>query len=228
MAIKVGTENKRNVIIAGVLFCIVAYLVISQLTGGPSTPPSAPPRSATTAGQPATVQPPRPGVRTAVGSAAGPAAKKVPNAGLDPALHLEKLALSESIDYAGDGRNIFSADSAPVRIEQPVGPARPNGAATQIATGPPLPPQPPAIDLHYFGYSANKDGKREAFLLHEETGLTVEEIARVTNVPIETSKSRLRYAIRKLKKSLVPAHIPDARTLRTRRVLNGAESMDLP
>lgn len=166
MAIKVGTENKRNVIIAGVLFCIVAYLVISQLMGGPSTPPSAPARPAVTAGQSAPVQPPRPGVRTAVGSAAGPTAKKVPNAGLDPALHLEKLALSESIEYAGDGRNIFSADSAPVRIEQPVGPARPNGPATQIATGPPPPPTPPAIDLHYFGYSANKDGKREAFLLH--------------------------------------------------------------
>jgi hypothetical protein len=27
-------------------------------------------------------------------------------------------------------------------------------------------PTPPAIDMHYFGYSANKDGKREAFLLH--------------------------------------------------------------
>lgn len=45
--------------------------------------------------------------------------------------------------------------------------------------------------------------QREAFLLHEETGLSVEEIARVTDVPIETAKSRLRYAIRKLKKSLV-------------------------
>lgn len=170
MAIKVGTENKRNVIIAGVLFCIVAYLAISQLMGGSSTPPSAPSRPATTAGQSAgqaaTVQPPRPGVRTAVGSATGPAAKKVPNAGLDPALHLEKLALSESIEYAGDGRNIFSADSAPVRIEEPLKAARPNGPATQIATGPPPPPTPPAIDLHYFGYSANKDGKREAFLLH--------------------------------------------------------------
>jgi hypothetical protein len=162
MAIKVGTENKRNVIIAGVLFCIVAYLVISQLTGGPSTPPPAPPRPATTAGQVATVQPPRPGVRTA----AGPAAKKVPNAGLDPALHLEKLALSESIEYAGSGRNIFSADSAPVQIEQAMGPARPTGPAARVITGPPPPPQPPAIDLHYFGYSANKDGKREAFLLH--------------------------------------------------------------
>jgi len=37
--------------------------------------------------------------------------------------------------------------------------------------------------------------QREAFLLHEETGLTIEEIARVTDVGVETAKSRLRYAI---------------------------------
>ena len=49
--------------------------------------------------------------------------------------------------------------------------------------------------------------QREAFLLREETGLSVEEIARVTDVPVETAKSRLRYAIRKLKKSL-GAHAP--------------------
>jgi len=50
--------------------------------------------------------------------------------------------------------------------------------------------------------------QREAFLLHEETGLTIEEIARITDVGVETAKSRLRYAIRKLKKSLLPAEIP--------------------
>jgi RNA polymerase sigma-70 factor (ECF subfamily) len=44
--------------------------------------------------------------------------------------------------------------------------------------------------------------QREAFLLHEESGLTIEEIARVTDVPVETAKSRLRYAVRKLKDSL--------------------------
>ena len=57
--------------------------------------------------------------------------------------------------------------------------------------------------------------QREAFLLREETGLTVEEIARVTDVPVETAKSRLRYAIRKLKKSLSPMQEPDALPLRT-------------
>jgi hypothetical protein len=35
-----------------------------------------------------------------------------------------------------------------------------------LNTGPPPPPRPPAIDLHYFGYAASKNGKREAFLLH--------------------------------------------------------------
>jgi RNA polymerase sigma-70 factor (ECF subfamily) len=60
--------------------------------------------------------------------------------------------------------------------------------------------------------------QREAFLLHEESGLTIEEIARVTDVGLETAKSRLRYAIRKLKKSLLPAQIPAAQPLRTRTI----------
>lgn len=67
--------------------------------------------------------------------------------------------------------------------------------------------------------SALPQEQREAFLLHEETGLTIEAIARVTDVGLETAKSRLRYAVRKLKKSLVSAQIPGARPLRTRRDL---------
>jgi RNA polymerase sigma-70 factor (ECF subfamily) len=63
--------------------------------------------------------------------------------------------------------------------------------------------------------SALPQEQREAFLLHEETGLTIEEIARVTDVGVETAKSRLRYAVRKLKKSLLPAVFPDAGPVRT-------------
>jgi RNA polymerase sigma-70 factor (ECF subfamily) len=61
--------------------------------------------------------------------------------------------------------------------------------------------------------------QREAFLLHEESGLTIEEIARVTQVGLETTKSRLRYAIRKLKKSLLAAQTPKSQPLRPREHL---------
>jgi RNA polymerase sigma-70 factor (ECF subfamily) len=44
--------------------------------------------------------------------------------------------------------------------------------------------------------------QREAFLLREEGGLSVEEIAEVTGVNAETAKSRLRYAVAKLRKGL--------------------------
>ena len=57
--------------------------------------------------------------------------------------------------------------------------------------------------------------QREAFLLREETGLSVEEIARITDVPVETAKSRLRYAVRKLKHSLRPMQEHEPLRLRT-------------
>jgi RNA polymerase sigma-70 factor (ECF subfamily) len=44
--------------------------------------------------------------------------------------------------------------------------------------------------------------QREAFLLHEEAGLTVAEIAAVTGAGEEAAKSRLRYAMAKLKAAL--------------------------
>ncbi len=44
--------------------------------------------------------------------------------------------------------------------------------------------------------------QREAFLLHEETGMTVAEIASVTGVNEEAAKSRLRYALAKLREVL--------------------------
>ena len=41
--------------------------------------------------------------------------------------------------------------------------------------------------------------QREVFLLHEEGGLTLEEVATVTGTGRETAKSRLRYALAKLR-----------------------------
>jgi hypothetical protein len=171
MALKAGTENKRNVIIAGVLFCVVGYLVVNQFIGDSPKPAPAP-----------TVKAPvvivnQTGARTTptthttaqftMGGVKGPEARKVAGSGLDPTLHLERLLLSESIEYAGRGRNIFSADSAPVVMEQAAAPARPQEQVQQAYVAPQV-PQPPAIDLKYFGYASAKDGKRQAFLLKGE------------------------------------------------------------
>ena len=44
--------------------------------------------------------------------------------------------------------------------------------------------------------------QRDAFLLHQEAGLTLEQIAETTGTTRETVKSRLRYAIQKLKQGM--------------------------
>jgi RNA polymerase sigma-70 factor (ECF subfamily) len=44
--------------------------------------------------------------------------------------------------------------------------------------------------------------QRDAFLLHEEGGLSVDQIAAVTDCNRETAKSRLRYAVNKLRAAI--------------------------
>ena len=44
--------------------------------------------------------------------------------------------------------------------------------------------------------------QREVFVLYEESGLSLEEIGRITGVGMETAKSRLRYAVGKLRAAL--------------------------
>ena len=53
------------------------------------------------------------------------------------------------------------------------------------------------------------DEQRNAFLLHEEGGLTLEEIGDVTGVGRETAKSRLRYALAKLREELNGSGLED-------------------
>jgi len=46
------------------------------------------------------------------------------------------------------------------------------------------------------------DEQRDAFLLHEEAGLSIDQIASVTGSNRETTKSRLRYAVNKLRNAI--------------------------
>lgn len=160
MALKIGSEDKKKVIIAGVLGVVVLGLVVNMLIstfGGSTPPPTAPTPVVTTV---------KPGVTTQANRAAGEhVAAKIPGIGasLDPTLHPELMEQAESLEYSGQGRNIFSQFSAPAEIEKVKAPVRPNAAAIQMAQGP---PPPPPIELKFFGYEAHKDGSRKAFLLH--------------------------------------------------------------
>jgi RNA polymerase sigma-70 factor, ECF subfamily len=109
--------------------------------------------------------------------------------------------------------------------------ARPDDADTQVAE-PEVPEYQRPDGIAEFAeqqsaflaaLSSLPQEQREAFLLHEETGLTIEEIARVTDVGIETAKSRLRYAIRKLKKSLLAAEVSGLQSRRAQRDLKAGE-----
>ena len=51
-------------------------------------------------------------------------------------------------------------------------------------------------------FEALPPAQREAFLLHEEAGMSVAEIARATGAGEEAAKSRLRYALSKLKEAV--------------------------
>ncbi len=50
------------------------------------------------------------------------------------------------------------------------------------------------------------EAQREVFLLKEESGMTLEEIAEVTGMNKETVKSRLRYAVKKLRTGMRKDH----------------------
>jgi hypothetical protein len=105
------------------------------------------------------------------GNMVGAAAKKLgtTSAQLDPTLRMGPMLVTESLVYSGSGRNIFSANSAPVDIPKPVAAVRPVKAAPPGPPPPPPgPPPPPPIDLKFFGTATAANGTRRAFLLHGE------------------------------------------------------------
>jgi len=162
MAIPLGTENKRQVYIVIALAAVIVAAGGYELYNNFSSPPSSatPPPAANAPARLATGT-------TAPNTAAGPQAQRITTStNIDPALHLDKLAQSEDVVYAGTGRNIFSAESAPVAIPQAIKSAR--NTPPSVVAPPPGPPRPPAIDLKYFGYSQSSDKQLRAFLVRGE------------------------------------------------------------
>lgn len=164
---KTGTEDRKKVAILAGLLAVIIPVAIWELHGIFGSPTPTPHPAASTTPAPAASTNPAPANAPApTTSAAAPEAQRVTNNdNIDPTLHLDKLAQSEDVEYAGTGRNIFSAESAPPpKIETPI--VNPRGPSVVTNTPPPAPQAPP-IDLKYFGYSQSKDKSNiHAFLVH--------------------------------------------------------------
>ena len=156
---KLGTENRRNTILAGVLGAIAVLAVLYQFMPSSSTIAS----SGTSAGpleSPAATLTHSAGRRVS-GSGAGKK-ERAPQS-LDPTLHLQQLAATEQIKYEGSGRNIF-VSQAEVQIPTPLAPGRTDknttSAVMQIQPASP----PPPIPLKFFGFANHPGEAKKVFL----------------------------------------------------------------
>jgi hypothetical protein len=173
-----GSEDRKKFYAMcgfGVLFAGVLYYYL----GGSDAPVTAPPPPVVITAPAASSK--APAEDDSVGNTARvsslPAAKPVgtTSAALDPTLHMEAMLVTESVEYGGNGRNIFSAMSAPVvAIPVPVAKARPTPPPPPppppVPCPPncPPPPPPPPIDLKFIGTIETPPGSghRQAFILH--------------------------------------------------------------
>ena len=163
MAIRLGTEDKKKRLIATISVSLALTLIAHTVWQLASGPPSAPPPTATqaTATMPA-------GTSNRVSGGTGGVAQHLESAtSLDPTLHPEVMAKAENTVYTGTSRNIFSKDSLPpvqeaATIEKPVASARTGLVA------PSGPPPPPPIDLKFYGFAKQQNGRKLVFLMHGE------------------------------------------------------------
>ncbi|MGB8116903.1 MAG: hypothetical protein WCF22_24210, partial [Candidatus Sulfotelmatobacter sp.] len=156
---KLGTENRKQMIAAivlgGLLLVIVAYEAMTSF----STNASSAPTYATTEPEPASAKVPH---TTRRGAATSSGKKPRPAQDLDPTLHLQQLAATEQIQYEGSGRNIFVAQPDPV-IPSP----QASGATDQNKDAkwqPPAIAAAPPIPLKFFGFASHPGEQKRIFL----------------------------------------------------------------
>ena len=159
-----GSEDRMKIAAVAVFALIAATLIYFEyFYSGTPTPPAAAPVASQNNAAPVPYPSPATAART-VGTT---------SSALDPTLHMDAMLVTESLEYSGSGRNIFSANSAPVvTIPEPVAAARPKTEqAAVVVPCPPNcpPPPPPPIDLKFFGVESSPNGARQALLLHADS-----------------------------------------------------------
>jgi hypothetical protein len=161
--VKLGTENRRNTILAGVLGTVALLAVAYQFIPSSSTIASTGTASPAPVTSPLSTLP-HPAAHRASGS--GSAKKERAPLSLDPTLHLEQLAATEQIKYEGSGRNIFMSQAEDVVIPKVIG--KPNTDDGVKWPGPPPLAAPPPIPLKFFGFASKPGEPKKVFLIKGE------------------------------------------------------------
>jgi hypothetical protein len=202
--VKLGTEDRKKVIVLGALGVVAAYLLYANVLSGPGTPeepsraavPAVPAQASGASSaseqaraqtQPASFRPARSGSRSdefhPVFHSKRPEDQIDPLT-VDPTLRLDLLAKVQDVETLTAGRNIFQFGAPPAKVELPKGPepkivpkpVTPPQEAKAEPPGPPQPPPPPPINLKYYGFSTvRQNGKKTAFFLDGDEILVVAE-----------------------------------------------------
>jgi hypothetical protein len=123
-------DVQKKALAVGAFVLLAGGILYYQLRDDSPTPrPAAPPAQA--------VQPAAPAPTTS-----GGAAKNLgtTSAQLDPTLKMGAMLVAEKLVYSGSGRNIFSANSAPIEIPKPIAAVRPKTPPPPVITAPLGPP----------------------------------------------------------------------------------------
>jgi len=174
---KAGAENRKKTIMAGgfgAAALIAIFFLYNELFGGTTAqlPQQGPVIRDVSVAKGGSSSSSDSGARqnTPGGVAAGVAAEKLAStsASLDPTLDEAAMLRTESLEYSGSGRNIFSATYTPPPpvIPKVIGPVRPKNEPPPLPPMPVGPPPPPPINLKFFGtVNQGKQGALQAFLL---------------------------------------------------------------
>jgi hypothetical protein len=152
---KMGAENRPELILASVLIIVVLVLIGRWVVSWKASSP------------PAVPAPVPPVVSADAGATAGHTGSRVKKkAGtfpsLDPRLTYSLLILGKDTEYVGTGRNIFRP--LPIKI--------PRIAEPPVPDPPPLPlpqsPSLPSFHLRFFGFANSVGGTKRIFLLKDD------------------------------------------------------------
>ena len=162
---KLGTENRKQMIAAAVLGVLLLLIAAYEFTSFSSTNASTATAPLANLPTPTASSSARPAGRR--GSVTTPGKNAPAPQNLDPTLHLDQLALTEQIKYEGSGRNIFIAQADAV-IPTPGSTGATDHETKNIPYPIPAVAPPPSIPLKFFGFASHSGETKKIFLSKAE------------------------------------------------------------